>query len=157
MKTISARDCYRTLKDCPCHERDISWLSRLPMILLTGAARAYMYAVYLAQVGKLGRALSFLTVADGLAHDQERPYVSHLRSVFEFLSGDAETAVEIALEAKEAAQGLADRELQRDVLAHLAEMHREIGNIIAAEEYEREAERVHRTARRSNEKVWKAE
>jgi len=52
---------------------------------------------------------------------------------------------------------LADRELQRDVLAHLAEVRREIGNIMAAEEYQREAERVHRTARRSNEKVWKAE
>jgi len=52
---------------------------------------------------------------------------------------------------------LAASELQRDVLAHLAEMHREIGNNIAAEEYEREAERVHRTARRSNEKGWKAE
>jgi hypothetical protein len=82
MKTISARDCYRTLKDCPDHERDISWLSRLPMILLSGAARAYMYAVYLAQLGKPGRAISFLTVADGLADDQERPYVSHLRSFF---------------------------------------------------------------------------
>jgi tetratricopeptide (TPR) repeat protein len=127
------------------------------MILLTGAARAYMYAVYLAQVGKPGRAISFLTVADGLADDQERPYVSHLRSVFEFLSGDAETAVEIALEAKESAQDLADRELQRDVLVHLAKMQREMGNIIAAEEYEREAERIYRTARRINEKVWKAE
>jgi len=157
METVSARDCYRTLKDCTDHERDISWLSRLPMILLTGAARAYMYAVYLAQVGKPGRAISFLTVADGLADDQERPYVSHLRSVFEFLSGDAETAVEIALEAKESAQDLADRELQRDVLVHLAKMQREMGNIIAAEEYEREAERIYRTARRINEKVWKAE
>lgn len=119
MKTVSMQDCYRVLKDCDV-DTDISWLSRLPMTLLSGSGRACMYAIYSARQQKPSRALSFMAIADGLAEDAERPYVLFLRSIFESLCGNTEVAVKIGVEAGEAAHDLGDKSLEKDVLEHLA-------------------------------------
>lgn len=123
-KTISMQDCYRVLKDCD-GDADISWLSRLPMTLLSGPGRACMYAIYSARQQKPSRALSFMMIADGLADDAERPYVLFLRSIFESLCGNAEVAARIGVEAGEAAHDLGDKELEKDVLEHLVVMESE--------------------------------
>jgi len=154
MENVDARHCYRILKDCPECKGDIAWLSQLPMILLTGSARAYMYSIYLARGGKLDRAEAFMVLANGLATEEERPYVLHLQSMFAFLSGNTEKALTMALEAKQSTLGLAHRELRADILAHLSELYRVAGNTQAATEYEREADSVRRTpGTRHNEKA----
>ncbi|MGD0658513.1 MAG: hypothetical protein ABSD38_10645 [Syntrophorhabdales bacterium] len=143
MREVSVRDCYRMLKDCP-DTKGISWLSRVPMVLLAGASRAYLYAVYLFQQGKPDRARSFLALAEGLADDRDRPYVLLLKSVVEYLTGDAERAAEIGREAEGGAEHVGDKELLADVWLHLAETYRATGNTTAAEECERNADRARR-------------
>ena len=145
MENVDARHCYRILKDCPECKGDVGWLNQLPMILLTGSARAYMYSIYLARGGKFDRAEAFMVLANGLATEEERPYVLHLQSMFAYLSGNTQKALTMALEAREAAGALGDRELQVDVYAHLAEIHRATGDTTTADDYEREADRVRRT------------
>jgi hypothetical protein len=145
MESISASHIYKTLKDTPGSTGDIAWLAEVPMILLTRAARACIYAIYLTQSGNPGRAQSYMVLANGLATDEERPYVLHLQSVTAYLSGNMEDALTTALEAKQSVQDPADRELRADVLAHLAEIYKAAGNTQAGGQYEREADSVRRT------------
>ncbi|MGA2106590.1 MAG: hypothetical protein ABSH25_03000 [Syntrophorhabdales bacterium] len=143
-KTISAGDMYRMLLDCPDGTGDTAWLAVLPLALMTGAARASVYAVHLARRGRVESARSFLVLADRLADDREGPYIFHLRSILAYLTGDTETAVTLALEAREGARDMDDGVLEADVLGHLREMHQTMGDIAAARSYEREAESVRR-------------
>jgi uncharacterized membrane protein YebE (DUF533 family) len=91
------------------------------MTTISGSARACTYAVCEVKRQKLSRALSFMATADGLADDRERACVLRLRSIFESIGGTTpEAAVRIAREAEEAARAQRDKELQEDVLGHLA-------------------------------------
>lgn len=112
MRDISVRLCWKDLRDSDC-DADISWLSQLPMACLSGAARAYMYGTYLTASGKPLRARSFLELAEGLATDEERPYVRYLRSTVELLVGNAEEAMGIAATAREMAHEIGDMELEK--------------------------------------------
>ena len=140
---IKVHDTYRTLLNSPDCTGDVAWLSQVPMIMLTGAARAYVYAIHSARRGKIESARSHLVVADGLAEEEERPYVTYLRSILEFLTEHAAQAVAYALEAEEEARALSDWDLLADILAHLAEMHRAAGNMAEVRRYEAEADRLH--------------
>lgn len=144
MEHISVRDIYRMLLHCPDCTGDVAWLGQVPMIMLTGAARGCVFAIHLARRGRIDSARSFLTIADGLANEEERPYVNYLRSILEFLTGNIAHAVTFALEAEEEARALNDRNLLADVLAHLAEVHRTAGNTAAGRKYEAEADTVRR-------------
>ena len=144
MEKISAGDTYRMLLDCPDCTGDVAWLGQVPMIMLTGAARGCVFAIHLARRGRVDSARSFLTIADGLANEEERPYVNYLRSILEFLTGNAAQAITFALEAEEEARALNDRNLLADVLAHLAKVYETAGNTTAASKYETEADTVRR-------------
>ena len=124
-RMLNMRDCYGLLKDLDV-EADISWLCRLPMATLSGSARACMFAICEAKRQKPSRALSFMVLADGLADDRERACVLLLRSIFESLCGDAEAAMRIAREAEEVSQAQGDKEIERDVIEHLALLEKEV-------------------------------
>jgi tetratricopeptide (TPR) repeat protein len=141
MEKINVRDCYRCLKESGFH-MDPSWTGQFPMFLLSPAARAFIHSVYCAQGGNADRALGFSVLARVLATEEEGPCVIYLHSMSEFLAGNTREAIDIAMEAKEAARARSDDELEADVLAHLADMYRAAGDTQAAQEYKEEADRM---------------
>ena len=141
MSGITAKDCYRYVRDSDCVMSTEEFL-QFNMSLLSVSAKAFMYAVFLGQ-RKDVRAFSFLGIAKDRGTPEEYAYARHLESALAFtLSKDREEAVTIGKEVVGLARDLGDAELEGDALTGISLIYEDMGDVKASEEYRLQAARV---------------
>ena len=141
MSGITAKDCYRYVRDSGCRMTAEEFV-RLNMSLLTVSAKAFMYAVFLGQ-RKDVRALAFTRIAQDRGTPEEYAYAKQLESALAFtLSKDHDEAITIGKEVVGLARDLGDAELEGDALTGISLIYEDLGDARAAEAYRREAARV---------------
>jgi hypothetical protein len=144
MRGITARDCYRYVRDSDCRMTPEEFV-QLNMSLLSVSARAFMYAVFLGQRGD-GRALAFVAIAKDKGSKEEYAYARHLEGALAFIvSRDHEEAVAIGKEVAGLARDLGDAELEEDALTGISLIYEDMGDMKASETYRLQAERVGRS------------
>ena len=141
MSGITAKDCYRYVRDSDCRMSTEEFF-RLNMSLLSVSARAFMYALFLGQRGD-SRALAFLGIAKDRGTPEEYAYARHLESALAFtLSKNHEEAITIGKEVVGLARDLEDTEKEGDALTGISLIYEDMGDATASEAYRREAARV---------------
>ena len=143
MSGITAKDCYRLVRDSDCR-MTAEELLRLNMSLSI-SARAFMYAVFLGQ-RKDSRALAFAAIAKDEGTPEQHACARHLEGVLAYIvSEDHEEAIAIAEEVIRLARDLGDAELEGDALAGISLVYEDRGDQRAAQAYRRRAARVRRS------------
>jgi tetratricopeptide (TPR) repeat protein len=141
MRGITAKDCYRYVRDSGCRMGPEEFV-QFNMALLSVSARAVMYAMFLGQ-HKDARALAFVKIAKDRGTPEEYAYARHLESALAYtMSGDEEGAIAIAQEVVLLARNLGDSELEGDALTGISLIYGERGNMTVSEAYRRRAAHV---------------